>query len=259
MCRLLAYRGPSIDLAELILRPHHSLYKQSWQPKETNYAMLNADGFGFGWYDQKNIARTYRNPLPIWSDVNLPALSETLHAKIWFAMVRSATENTGVSPYNLQPFVYQNYMFMHNGFVRDFKQGGLQKILATLPSHIIASIEGLTDSAYLFGLVCFFLEQEKGDMESALQQTLQWCQIHLSEHHAMLNMIVTDGNTIVAVRAAMLEEPPTLYTSTTTKAQAPLLGEIFASEPFSDQRQWQAMQENEFASFTSSTPQTTQQ
>lgn len=49
MCRLLAYLGKPILLEELILKPEHSLLVQSYQPKELEVALLNADGFGIGW------------------------------------------------------------------------------------------------------------------------------------------------------------------------------------------------------------------
>ena len=45
MCRLLAYLGEPIPLEELIFKPEHSLVVQSYQPKELEFALLNADGF----------------------------------------------------------------------------------------------------------------------------------------------------------------------------------------------------------------------
>ena len=238
MCRLVAYCGPSVSLEKLILHPYHNLYKQSWQPKETSYALLNADGFGFGWYDACGTACHYRNPMPIWSDINLKTLSRALHAKIWFAMVRSATEENDAYPHNLQPFIYKQYMFMHNGFIRDFKHGALQKILKVLPDSIVASIHGLSDSAYLFGLVCYFLEQERGQLKAALQKTLQWCQTQLSSHHTMLNMILSDGKSIVALRAAIHEQAPTLYMMQKTHVDLPKQAQVLASEPFAENEQW---------------------
>ena len=53
MCRLAAYIGPTLRLEELLLKPEHSLVKQSWAPREMMEARLNADGYGFGWFDQE--------------------------------------------------------------------------------------------------------------------------------------------------------------------------------------------------------------
>ena len=56
MCRLLAYLGEPIPLEELIFKPEHSLVVQSYQPKELEFALLNADGFGLGWHHPDDIA-----------------------------------------------------------------------------------------------------------------------------------------------------------------------------------------------------------
>ncbi len=239
MCRLVAYCGNSIALRGLLFDPNHSLYKQSWQPKEMNYAKLNADGFGFGWYNLNGKAVTYRNPAPIWTDINLETLSDVLHAPLWLAMVRSATAEYGTSPHNLQPFTYRNYLFMHNGFIRDFNQGILQKLIAILPTNIIDNIRGLTDSEYLFGLICYYLNKANDDLQAALTQTIEWCKQHLSDHKAMLNIILSDGIEIVAVRLAINETPPTLYLACNDQTHLPEGAKIIASEPFSETQNWQ--------------------
>lgn len=51
MCRLAAYLGPPITLARYLLDPPDNLVHQAWAPRELVYARLNADGFGFGWFD----------------------------------------------------------------------------------------------------------------------------------------------------------------------------------------------------------------
>ncbi|MFB3089839.1 MAG: class II glutamine amidotransferase, partial [Gammaproteobacteria bacterium] len=68
MCRLAAYIGPEISLGRFLMEPSHSLLRQSWEPKEMDEAVLNADGFGFGWVNQSNKAAIYTNTYPIWSD-----------------------------------------------------------------------------------------------------------------------------------------------------------------------------------------------
>ena len=49
MCRLAAYLGPEIPLRSFLLDFPHSLYQQSWDPKELTEARLNADGYGVAW------------------------------------------------------------------------------------------------------------------------------------------------------------------------------------------------------------------
>ncbi|TDD15844.1 ergothioneine biosynthesis protein EgtC, partial [Kribbella turkmenica] len=51
MCRHLAYLGPPVTLAALVLEPSHSLYEQSWAPDDMRGGgTVNADGFGLAWY-----------------------------------------------------------------------------------------------------------------------------------------------------------------------------------------------------------------
>ena len=50
MCRHLAYLGPPVELARLVLTPSHGLYEQSWAPRRQTHGVVNADGFGLGWY-----------------------------------------------------------------------------------------------------------------------------------------------------------------------------------------------------------------
>ena len=52
MCRHLAYLGPPVSLARLVLTPAHGLYEQSWAPRRQTHGVVNADGFGLGWYPE---------------------------------------------------------------------------------------------------------------------------------------------------------------------------------------------------------------
>ena len=50
MCRLLGYLGSSIQLERILIKPERSLVIQSYKPQEMTAGLLNADGFGIGWY-----------------------------------------------------------------------------------------------------------------------------------------------------------------------------------------------------------------
>ncbi|MBD2018667.1 class II glutamine amidotransferase, partial [Leptolyngbya sp. FACHB-36] len=125
MCRLLGYLGPRVQLDRLLFKPEHSLIVQSYQPKEMTAGLLNADGFGVGWYhpERQNEAFVYKNTLPIWSDVvNLPSLSRYVESGCILANVRSATPGLTVDLSNCQPFQYQRLLAMHNGAIEQFRQ-----------------------------------------------------------------------------------------------------------------------------------------
>ncbi|WP_414514874.1 hypothetical protein [Nostoc sp. PCC 9305] len=73
MCRLLANLGSPISLEHLLYKPEHSLIVQSYQPREMISGVVNADGFGVGWYHNQKDTNPfiYKNTLPIWNDINL--------------------------------------------------------------------------------------------------------------------------------------------------------------------------------------------
>ena len=50
MCRHLAYVGAPLLLGELLTDPPFSLVRQSWAPRRQQHGVVNADGFGIGWY-----------------------------------------------------------------------------------------------------------------------------------------------------------------------------------------------------------------
>ena len=65
MCRHLAYLGPPVPLASLLLDPPHALAHQAWAPRDMRGGgTINADGFGVGWYAAGEVVR-YRRNTPI--------------------------------------------------------------------------------------------------------------------------------------------------------------------------------------------------
>ncbi len=137
MCRLAAYLGPAISLQQFLIDPPHSLYRQSWEPRELKYARLNADGFGFGWYDPDGEPAKYTHSAPIWADANLPALARSLHNTLWIAEIRSATEGNPVHALNTAPFCADRRLFIHNGFISDFHHQVRPRMLQLLPPRLL--------------------------------------------------------------------------------------------------------------------------
>lgn len=211
MCRLAAYLGQPLSLKDFLLEPEHSLYLQSWQPQELTYAKLNADGFGFGWYLDDGRPAVYRNPAPIWADANLGGLAESLRRGLWLAMVRSATPGYANGLHNTQPFHDESLLFLHNGFIDNFR-GDLRKtLLAALDDDIEAAVRGLTDSEYLFALLRQMRRDHPGDVGDALRRTVAWVGERVGGRCAMLNLIVGDGGALYSVRCAFNETAPSLY------------------------------------------------
>jgi predicted glutamine amidotransferase len=63
MCRWIAYQGEPIYLDTLVAEPQHSLIAQSLHAAECK-ATTNGDGFGIGWYGERDVPGLYRETRP---------------------------------------------------------------------------------------------------------------------------------------------------------------------------------------------------
>jgi glutamine amidotransferase len=243
MCRLAAYLGPAISLQQFLIDPAHSLYRQSWEPKELIYAKLNADGYGFGWFGQDGRPAVYTQPVPIWADGNLPTLARTLYQTLWVAEVRSATAGNPVHSLNTPPFCDGRWLFIHNGFITGFHQQIRARMLQLLDPAISADIRGNTDSEYLFACLRQILQDDPGlQPVSAIRKLYARIGEMLGDQPALLNLAVTDGSCIYAARHALNHESPSLYFS----AGDPDFpgGQLVASERFSWDPAWRVVPEH---------------
>jgi glutamine amidotransferase len=237
MCRLAAYLGPEISLQQFLLDPPHSLYRQSWEPRELIYARFNADGYGFGWYDPDGSPAIYTSVLPIWSDNNLQHLARSLHRPLWLAGVRSATQGHPVHAYNTQPFYDADRLYLHNGFIRDFAavRHSMHRMLSP---EIAADIYGNTDSEFLFACLRQTLAN---DPELALPDALsrlfallaEW----LDERPGLMNIMVAEGERVYATRHGFNHESPSLYYTTDDELFPG--GQLVASERLTENSFWQ--------------------
>ncbi|HEY9878233.1 MAG TPA: ergothioneine biosynthesis protein EgtC [Leptolyngbyaceae cyanobacterium] len=216
MCRLLAYLGPTTSLEKLIIEPDHSLIKQSYQPRELEGALLNADGFGMAWYhpNQQTEPFLYRNTLPIWNDTNLPHLCRYVESSCVLAYVRSATPGLAVEMNNCQPFQQGTLTFVHNGFIEQFRRTLYRPIREMLCDRAYQSIHGMTDSEHIFALLLHQLETNPGySLQDGLQATLTILTQLAAKHSVKLlaNIVVSDGNHLVVSRYATAGSAPSLY------------------------------------------------
>jgi glutamine amidotransferase len=253
MCRLAAYTGPELSLARFLLAPAHGLMEQSWAPREMREARLNADGYGFGWFAVDGCAATYRNPMPIWTDANLPSLARSLRAEQWLANVRSASDKMPVNPFNTMPFADDRLLYMHNGFVEDFALTLRPRLRRMLEPHYESGVHGNTDSEYIFALLRQLCAQRAAEpldvLLSALCALIAEC---LDDTKALLNFVVGDGKCLYAVRHAINGESPSLYYCMTEPDYPG--GVLVASEPMTDTDGWTTIAENTVCQFSAGQP-----
>ena len=240
MCRLAAYIGPELSLEQFLLSPQHSLYRQSWQPREMREAVICADGFGIGWHNQQQPV-LYLNDRPIWQDINLPTLAKILKSESWAANVRSATPGQAVHTANCQPFMAGNWLFLHNGFIENFHPDGREIMLRLLPAAKVAELRGSNDSSF----ICALLEQELDalpDPAKALSTVAQKIAASFEGRKIMLNILISRPNQICALRHSVLERCASLYSCHDSKAFPK--SHLCASEAFDDSGGWQQVPEH---------------
>ncbi|MBW4419130.1 MAG: ergothioneine biosynthesis protein EgtC [Myxacorys californica WJT36-NPBG1] len=214
MCRLLGYLGSPISLEQVLSQPEHSLIVQSYQPKEMKSGVVNADGFGVGWYDsdRESESFTYKNTVPIWSDVNLPSLSRYVESHCLLANVRSATAGIAVDLSNCQPFQYGQILSMHNGLIKDFRHTLYRPICDRLSDAAYQWVKGSTDSEHMIALLIDELETSS-TLIQALHHMLKVL-TELGEKHQTpfsANFILSDGQQLVGSRYAYQLDSPSLY------------------------------------------------
>lgn len=216
MCRLLGYLGSPVQLDRLLCKPEHSLIVQSYQPREMTAGLLNADGFGIGWYHaESNTAPfTYKNTVPIWNDVNLPSLSRYVQSGCVLANVRSATPGLAVDLGNCQPFQHRSILSIHNGYIENFRQTLYRPIRELLSNEVYQLIHGTTDSEHIFALLLHELESDPNlPLFEGFQRSLQLL-CELGKRHQVdfsANLVISDGQQLVASRYASRDPVPTLY------------------------------------------------
>ncbi|MGF1458198.1 MAG: ergothioneine biosynthesis protein EgtC [Leptolyngbyaceae cyanobacterium] len=216
MCRLLGYIGPPINLDTLVLKPPHSLVVQAYAPQELNEALLNADGFGLGWYHptQEKPPFTYRNILPIWNDINLEPLCRYVATGCALTYIRSATPGQAIDLANCQPFQAGQLLFTHNGYIKRFRDTLYQPMRQAMSDRVYAGINGSTDSEHIFGwLLTALAQQPHLSLVEALRRTLtKLLALAESADTAMAaNILMSDGHQLVGARLASQKPAPSLY------------------------------------------------
>src|SRR5215213_12021072 len=167
MCRMVAYLGGSrATLSSVVLEPGHSLLVQSYAPKEMMSGVVNADGFGVGWYVtwSGEEPAVYRSDAPMWSDRSFASIAPKIRARTIFAAVRSATPGLPVEESGVPPFSSGPFMFMHNGAIEDFRRRAMRPLRDSLSDETYASLLGTTDSETIFAGLLDRLKEEPGDL-----------------------------------------------------------------------------------------------
>ncbi len=74
-----------------MLDPPCGLLRQAYAPRRQKRGLLNADGWGAGFYDADGAVRRWRSARPLWSDASFASVAPVLRSGAVLAAVRSAT------------------------------------------------------------------------------------------------------------------------------------------------------------------------
>jgi glutamine amidotransferase len=247
MCRWLAYSGSPVLLEDLLFKPEHSLIVQSLR-SELGAEPTNGDGFGVGWYDLHDYPGAFRSAEPAWNDRNLRELSGHIESGHVFAHIRAST-GSPVQQTNCHPFRHDRWLFMHNGYLGDFKTVHRDLLLEVAPERF-PEIEGTTDSELMFQLALTAGLEE--DPVEAVSRTVGLIEEVGRSHHVtfpvQMTVATTNGEATWAFRYSSEGRSRSLFHSTeasTLKAQYPdnpLLhklsddARLIVSEPLGDLR-----------------------
>jgi glutamine amidotransferase len=210
MCRWIAYKGQPIYLDALVATPERSLIAQSMCAAEAKVS-TNGDGFGVGWYGEREVPGLYREVRPAWSDENLKSLCYQVRSALFFAHVRAST-GPATARANCHPFAVGKWMFMHNGQIGNYC-AIKRRLDAIIPDELYQHRAGTTDSEALF--LAAFAQGLTTDPVGALAATLALVHRMMIEagikDALRATIALTDGRDLFALRWASDHCAPTLY------------------------------------------------
>jgi glutamine amidotransferase len=205
MCRHLGWLGESRSLAALALDPAYGLLVQSYAPRRQKHGLMNADGWGAGFFDSA-VPRRWRSAAPLWSDVSFASVAPALHSRCVVAAVRSATVGMPVEASATAPFSDGRWLLSHNGVVD-------RSVLPTC-----AAAESVCDSAILAASIFARGVDAVGELI---------VEIGAADPGARLNILAANGSRMVA----------TTWGDTLSMLRCGD-GVVLASEPYDDHPDW---------------------
>ncbi|MDE0797692.1 MAG: class II glutamine amidotransferase [Alphaproteobacteria bacterium] len=207
----MAYSGPPIFLDTVLFEAENSLVDQSLNARWSQ-VVTNGDGFGIGWYGERDKPGLYRDVLPAWNDDNLREVAEQVQSGLFFAHVRAATGESATARQNCHPFRHGEWMFMHNGAIADFSLLRRELDLA-IPEGLYRHKKGTTDSETIFYLLLANGLAE--DPSAAYAATVRLVEDAMAAQDIdgpfRFAAIATDGQRMVAIRYSSDRQSPSLF------------------------------------------------
>jgi glutamine amidotransferase len=210
MCRHLGWFGADVTVSSLVLDPPHGLRVQSYAPRRQKHGLMNADGWGVGFFDgflEGGVVRRWRSTAPLWGDASFDSVAPALRSHCVVAAVRSATVGMPIEASATAPFTDGQWLLSHNGIVDR----------TVLP--VTSSAESACDSAILAAVIF-----ERG--LDTLGDTIG--EVGTADPLARLNILAANGSRLMATTWG-----DTLFILRRDE------GVVLASEPYDDAPDWE--------------------
>ena len=211
LARLLTDRP--VLLEDLLYRPVHSLIDQSLHSR-LGVETTNGDGFGVGWYGDRETPGVFKSIEPAWNDRNLREVAAHVTSPIVFAHIRAST-GTPVQQTNCHPFRHGRWLWMHNGSIAGFHELRRDLTLRVDPA-LYPAIEGSTDSETFFylALTLGLEEDPPGAVARAVGMIERVGREHGIEHPIQMTVATSDGQRIWGFRYSSEGRSRSLFYST---------------------------------------------
>jgi glutamine amidotransferase len=206
MCRHIGWLGDPVSAASLMLDPPNGLLVQSYSPRRQKHGLMNADGWGVGFFDG-GTPRRWRSAAPLWGDASFTSVAPALRSRCVVAAVRSASIGMPIEPSASAPFSNGQWLLSHNGLVDR----------TALP--LSEKAESTSDSALLAALIF-----DRG--LDVLGDTI--VEVAAAAPNARLNILAANGSRLLA----------TTWGDTLSVLRRDD-GVVVASEPYDDDPRWQ--------------------
>jgi len=256
MCRIFGFRSViQSQVHRSLVDAENALCVQSGQ---------NPDGWGVAYY-LEGAAHLLRSPEKALDDQLFTRVSGVVASETVLAHVRKATVGN-LSVLNCHPFQYGRWTFAHNGEVRDFARYR-DALRAEVAPRLRRYILGDTDSEVIFFLFLTELSAYGGlserygakEVATALTAAVRCVRAIADgpahEEQALLTLIVTDGQTMVATQGGKELHYSTYKTTCADRDTCPHLAPhceaptetgfvnhlLFSSEPTSGEAVWHTM------------------
>ncbi|MEO5574177.1 MAG: class II glutamine amidotransferase [Gammaproteobacteria bacterium] len=230
MSRLSAYLGPPVALDYVLPDFAGGLEQQGYN-------------FGIGWYAPDGSPAVYTHPIPICLDANLPHLARSLTSGLWLFQTSGVAALASVSHPVVQPFLDDDFIFVHQGYIEDFRTALYPTMPHFLSPEIEAQMYGRGEAEYLFALLRHLLaDDEEMSIDQAMFEMFALLDDWLGGLAAYLNIIVSDGEGLYAARHAINAECAPLYYNTDDEIFPN--AQLIAGEPLTQSGFWQPVPEH---------------